>query len=39
MRALPIADAAPASVSLVWSEENPHPRLRSLLDSATAVAG
>ena len=39
VRALPIVDAAPASVSLVWSEENAHPRLPALLDSATAVAG
>ncbi len=39
VRALPIVDANPASVSLVWSEENFHPRLPALLESAAAAAG
>jgi DNA-binding transcriptional LysR family regulator len=39
VRVLPIADAAPVSISLVWDEENPHPRLPALLDSAAAAAG
>ncbi len=39
VRALPIADAAPASISLVWSREAGHPRLQSLLDCAAECTG
>jgi LysR family hca operon transcriptional activator len=39
VRALPIADAAPASISLVFSREGSHPRLQSLLDCAAAATG
>ena len=34
VRALPLADAAPASISLVWAKERPHPRLQALLECA-----
>jgi DNA-binding transcriptional LysR family regulator len=39
VRALPIPDAASASVSLVFSRQASHPRLQSLLDCAAAVTG
>jgi LysR family transcriptional regulator, benzoate and cis,cis-muconate-responsive activator of ben and cat genes len=34
VRALPLADAPPVSISLVWAKERPHPRLQALLDCA-----
>jgi len=39
VRALPIAGAAPASISLVFSREASHPRLQSLLDCAAETTG
>ena len=39
VRALPILDAAAASISLVWAREASHPRLQSLLDCAAAGTG
>jgi LysR family transcriptional regulator, benzoate and cis,cis-muconate-responsive activator of ben and cat genes len=39
IRALPLADAEPASVSLVWVCDGAHPRLQGLLDTAAARAG
>jgi DNA-binding transcriptional LysR family regulator len=39
VRALPITDAAPASVSLVWARDPGHPRLQALLDCAAASTG
>jgi DNA-binding transcriptional LysR family regulator len=39
VRALPVADAAPASISLVFSREAAHPRLQSLLDCAAEATG
>jgi DNA-binding transcriptional LysR family regulator len=39
VRVLPIADAAPVAISLVWSEESAHPRLPALLESAAGVSG
>ena len=37
--ALPLTDAEPASVSLVWAQRECHPRLQALLDSAAATTG
>jgi DNA-binding transcriptional LysR family regulator len=37
VRALPITDADPAAVSLVWREENQHPRLRALVETASGA--
>jgi hypothetical protein len=39
VRALPLLDADPASVSLVWSRDSPHPRLQGLLEAAALGAG
>jgi DNA-binding transcriptional LysR family regulator len=37
--AVPIADAGPAAISLVWARDASHPRLQALLDSAAASTG
>jgi DNA-binding transcriptional LysR family regulator len=37
--AMPISDADPASVSLVWNEENPHPLVSALLATARGLPG
>jgi len=39
VRAVPLADANPASVSLVWAHDGCHPRLQALIDSAAAATG
>ncbi len=39
VRALPILDAAPASISLVWSRDSAHARLQALLDCAAEATG
>jgi DNA-binding transcriptional LysR family regulator len=39
VRAVELVDAEPATVSLVASREVPHPRLRSLLDTAASYSG
>jgi DNA-binding transcriptional LysR family regulator len=39
VRALPICDVAPASISLVWVREASHPQLQALLDCAAAASG
>jgi hypothetical protein len=37
VRAVPISDAARASISLVWSRAAGHPRLQALLDRAASA--
>jgi DNA-binding transcriptional LysR family regulator len=38
IRAIPLVDAEPATVSLVWKVHGAHPRLQSLVDTAAACA-
>ena len=39
IRAVPLAGAEPASISIVWSQEDCHPRMQTLLDAAAAATG
>lgn len=39
VRAVPIVDAEPASISLVWARDASHPRLQALLDCAGEATG
>ena len=39
VRAVPLVDAGPATVSLVWRHEGAHPRLQALLDTVASATG